>query len=261
MAVWDTELGKAFYDAKDRSEQLKMNKVPNQIGEEIIKKWNPKKFTEKHSNNAGGFYIVNPYAEIISKEFDKMVERVIPANAFISARFQNWINKEHNELIADTKISKDNYLRSILESQRAENEKVSSQEIMQGRIGLLQRELNTLEKSFKNFMDNNPQEAFASKETLEKWNAYYKEQQEKVKNRLETGNFSDYDRKNKDNEIVKMGTEADAIRHQEHIAELQNKIQSAQNEQSQRVSGEKTEQSAVHDYLQDTPLPKINRQK
>ncbi len=40
-----------------------------------------------------------------------MIKRTIPKEAVLSTRFQNWITKEKNELMVDSKINKDAYFK------------------------------------------------------------------------------------------------------------------------------------------------------
>ncbi len=61
-------------------------------------------------------------------------------------------------------------------------------------------------------MADNPEIAFASKEQLEKWQNHYASQAQKVSQILESGDYSYYDKKDKEGSIVKEGTPFEIIK-------------------------------------------------
>lgn len=165
-----------------------------------------------------------------------MIERTIPENVVLSTRFQNWIIKEKNELMVDTRINKDDYFREQIDFKTGIITHNRGNAILQAKMDYVENKLAILEKSFKKHMQDNPQIAFASKEELEKWQNYYNAQKEKTTQALESGDFSYYDQKDKDGNIIQMGTEQDALKHQESLDNLINKVDNAQTQQEARIA-------------------------
>ncbi len=240
--IMQTEMGKDFVEARQKAESLEQHYKENEIGEQEVIAWNSYKLKNGKS----------PYAEAIEKAFNKMLERVIPEDAILSTRFQNWITKERNTLMVDTKINKDKYFREQVDYETGIITTNLGNALIQAKMDYLNNKLAILEKSFKKHMADNPEIAFASKEQLEKWQNYYASQAQKVNQILESGDYSYYDKKDKEGNVIKEGTEEDALRHQEHIGNLMNKIDGAQAEQENRVNNTQPQQTeAQMDYVGD----------
>ena len=240
--IMQTEMGKDFVNARAKAESLKQHYKTNEIGENEVIAWSSYKLKNGKS----------PYAEAIEKAFNQMLKRVIPEDAVLSTRFQNWITKERNELMVDTKINKDNYFKEQIDFKTGEIESNMGNALIQAKMDYLKDKLAIFEKSFKKHMSENPEIAFASKEQLEKWQTYYASQAQKVNQILESGDYSYYDKKDKEGNVIKEGTQEDALRHQEHIGNLMNKIDGAQAEQENRVNNTQPQQTeAQMDYVGD----------
>lgn len=237
--IMQTEMGKDFIEARQKAESLKQHYKTNEIGEQEVIAWNSYKLKNGKS----------PYAEAIEKAFNKMLEKVIPEDAVLSTRFQNWITKERNTLMVDTKINKDKYFREQIDFNTGIIETNRGNAITQAKMDYLKDKLAILEKSFKKHMADNPEIAFASKEQLEKWQNYYASQAQKVSQILESGDYSYYDKKDKEGSIIKEGTREDALKHQEHIGNLMNKIDGAQAEQEHRVNNTQEQNQTQMDYV------------
>lgn len=240
--LMQTELGKDMLKSQEKANQIPMNKHTNQIGEEIFNSWNPYKLQEKF-----------PFAVAISKAYDQMIENTIPKDAILSTRFQNWIIKEKNELMVDSKINRDSYFRQQTSFETGEVYRNYGANLVEAKIEYLEKELEKLGKSFKTHMENNPEIAFASKDELNKWQNYYNEKLKIIKESIELGNFSAYDKKDGEN-VVSIGTKEDA---QKHEINMQSKIQQvdaamAQLElrEAKKELSEKVETQDIPDYTQ-----------
>lgn len=236
-----TEFGREMLKSQDRAENLPMNKHTNPIGEEIINSWNPYKLQNKF-----------PFALTISNAFEKMIEKTIPNNMILSTRFQNWIIKEKNELMVDSKINRDNYFREQTDFKTGEVVKNNGANLVQKKIEYLLKELDKLEKSFTTHMQNNPDIAFASKEELNKWQQYYEKQLSNVMHNIEVGDFSAYDKKEGEI-IVKSGTEEDALKHADNITGKIRQVDIANAEleaRSEKVKTLNEKSENIPDYTQ-----------
>lgn len=248
--LYESEIGQAFLKAEEVANSANIKTFTNQIGQEMLRKWNPKTFTEQiKSEKTGKIFVKNPYAEIISAEFDKMVVEVFPKEAFLSRRLQNWITKEHNELLIDPHLSSDKYSKKVLEVEFEKNgilDKPNKMDIMREKINYLQKELGRIKQAFTTFKEKNPNEIYESKENLEKWTEYYAGQIAKVNNSIKNGDFSDYDRTNKEGEIYKVGTLEDAKTHKENLENKQhNLVQQLENATNEIVNKQESE---IPDY-------------
>lgn len=244
------ELGKNFVEAKQRADRKNMSYRENEIGEKIIVAYNP--YTLKNQRNDSG-QLKYPYAEAVFNAFNKMLKDTIPENAILSAKFQSWINRERNELMIDSKINKDDYFKMQTDFETGEIEINRGNALIQAKMDFLNKNLERISKAFKTHMEKNSQEAFANEETLQKFAEYYKDKAQKVVKILESGDFSAYDRKDKEGNIAQKGTQEDALQHQNNIGNALEKIEKAQAEQSARVSqSEQSQKSSEVDYVGDT---------
>lgn len=200
------ERTKGFLEVSQKLDSVKNYYSKNAIDEEVVVRWN--EFNQKEKN---------PYAQVIAKEFDKMVENIIPKDKIISARFESWINKERNELIVDSKLNSDNYFKSWTDFETGRVFTRNKNEIIEAKGNYLGQELNRLEKSFVTHMQKSPEIAFADEKTLEKWANYYDKKQVEVRSFLEQSDYSSYDKKDKNDNIIKVGTEEDAVSHLQNI--------------------------------------------
>lgn len=233
-----TKLGKAFVEAKERAERLNQHYKENEIGEQEIVSWNPYKLRQK-----------NPYAEIIADTFDEMIKTTIPEDAVISTRFQNWITREKNELMVDSKINKDAYFKEQINFETGEVIENRANAIIKEKIKYLNEQLSILQKSFITHMKKNPEIAFASKEQLEKWNEYYNKQAEKVNQILESGDYSYYDKKDKSGNVIESGTQKHAQEHFINIENASSKINEALERQAERAKNKDVQ--AEHNHQTD----------
>ncbi|CAD7289519.1 hypothetical protein LMG7974_01596 [Campylobacter majalis] len=239
--LMQTELGKEMLKSQERANKIPMNKHTNPIGEEIFNSWNPYKLKEKF-----------PFAEVIAKAYDEMVDKVIPKDTILSTRFTNWIIKEKNELMVDSKINRDNYFKEQTDFTTGEVQKNYGANLVQVKIKYLSKELEKLEKSFKTHIQNNPDIAFANKEELGKWQEYYEIQLENVKNNIEIGNFSAYDKKEGE-KVVEAGTFEDAQKHESNIEAKIKQVDAATAELELRTAkkeADKVEIENIPDYTQ-----------
>lgn len=236
-----TELGKEMLKSQERSHQLSMNKHTNQIGEEVFNAWNPYKLQSKF-----------PFAVTIANAYDQMIDRTIPKDMIISTRFENWLIKEKNELMVDSKINRDNYFKEQMNFETGEVTKNTGSNLVQAKIDYLVKELDKLEKSFKTHMQNNPDIAFANKEELGKWQAYYEKQLQNVRNNIEAGNFSAYDKKDGEN-VVATGTEEDAKQHEINIEAKIKQIDTATAELELRTAKQEADKIEAETSQEDMP--------
>lgn len=217
------ERTKGFLEISQKLDSVKNYYDKNAIGEEVVVRWN--EFNQKEKN---------PYAQHIAKEFDKMIEKIIPKDKIISARFESWINKERNELIVDSKLNSNNYFKSWTDFNTGETFTRNQNEIILAKSEYLGKELDRLEKSFLTHMQKSPEIAFASKETLEKWASYYEKRQAEVRSHLEQGDYSEYDKKDKNDNITKVGTEQDAVSHLQNIENRRIIVENSLNEKKEQ---------------------------
>lgn len=242
-----TELGKAFIEAKQRAERINMSYRKNAIGEDVVVEYNPYTLSKKY-----------PYAEVIANAYDKMIEKVIPKDAILSSSFQSWINREKNELMVNSKINRDEYFKEQVNFETGEAILNRGNDLLQAKINFLQKSLSTLEKAFTTHMRNNADKAFADEETLKKYETHYVEQAEKVKQMLESGDFSYYDKKDEEGNVIKAGMQEDAQKHINNIDNLLDKVNKAQNKYQN--SEETSNVSVSEDFVGDN-LSKIRKVK
>ena len=102
-------------------------------------------------------------------------------------------------------------------------------------------------------MSEKPEIAYASEEELGKWQNYYNAQKQKVEERLKSGDFSSYNKTDKQGNIIKEGTLDDAVSHNQNIDNLISQVQQAREEQANRVNSTKEpEIDYVGDALENT---------
>lgn len=242
-----TELGKEFVEARERADRKNMSYRENEIGESVIVAYNP--YTLKNQRDGYG-QLKFPYAEVISKAFDKMIKETIPENAILSAQFQSWINRERNELMLNSKINRDDYFKEQTNFKTGEVTENYRNDLIEVKMDYLKQQLDIKQKAFRTFMTNSAEKAFANEETLQKYQEYYSSQAEKVSNILKSGDFSFYDKKDKEGNIIKEGTQEDALQHQSNIGAMMDKLDKAQAEQSERVT--QSHQNETPDYVGNT---------
>lgn len=243
-----SDLGKEFVQARERAERKNMSYTQNEIGEQVTIAYNP--YTLKNQRNDYG-QLRFPYAEVVFNSFNKMLKEVIPENAVLSAKFESWINRLRNELMIDSRINKDDYFKEQTDFKTGEISINRGNSLIQAKMDFLNKNLERIAKAFKTHMQKNPEEAFANEETLQKFAQYYKDKAQKVSKILESGDYSSYDKKDKEGNITERGTEQDALQHQANIENALDKIEKAQAEQSARVSQNQV-QSNEPDYVGDT---------
>ncbi len=239
-----TELGKAFLEAKQKDDRAKMFYKKNEIGEDVVIQWNPYKKLDE-----------NPYAIVVANAFDEMIKKTIPQDAVLSTSFQNWINRTKNELIVDSKIARDDYFKAQTNFETGEYTENKGNDLLKAKMDYLEMTLSRFQKAFTTHMERNADKAFADEATLEKFKAYYIQQSEKVNERLEKGDFSAYDRKDKEGNVIKAGSEEDAQQHKSNIDSLLSDVAKAQQEQNA-----KTQEQVTEDYVGDT-LDKIHKMR
>lgn len=241
-----SELGKNFVEAKQRAERKNMSYRENEIGESVVVAYNP--YTLKNQRNKFG-ELKFPYAEVISKAFDNMLKEIIPQEAIISSSFQSWINREKNELMLDSRINNDAYLKEQINFETGEVNTNYGNALILAKMELLNKLLVQKLKAFRTHMSKNPDKAFADEEALQKYSEYYKNQANKVSKMLESGDFSYYDKKDKEGNVVQKGTQEDALKHQNNLQSNLEKIDKAQTEQSLRVNQSQESQRDEIDYV------------
>lgn len=232
-----TELGKAFVEAKQKSDRINMSYRKNAIGEDVVIEYNPYTLSKKY-----------PFAEAIAQAYDTMIEKTIPKDAILSSSFQSWINREKNELMVNSKINRDEYFKEQTNFETGETILNKGNDLLQKKIDFLQTRLQTLEKAFKTHMTNNAEKAFADEETLKKYETHYKEQAKKVTQMLESGDYSYYDKKDEEGNVVKAGTQEDAQKHIDNIDKLIDKVDKAKNK-SQESSNVNVNEDYVGENL------------
>lgn len=233
-----TELGKAFVEAKQKSDRINMSYRKNAIGENVVVEYNPYTLSKKY-----------PFAEAIAKEYDKMIEKIIPKDAILSSSFQSWITREKNELMVNSKINRDEYFKEQVIFETGETILNKGNDLLQIKMDFFQKRLQALEKAFKTHMTNNADKAFADEETLKKYETHYTEQAKKVKQMLESGDFSYYDKKDEKGNVVKAGTQEDAQKHIENIDNLIDKVEKFQSKYQE--SKETSNVGVSEDYVGD----------
>ncbi|EJC0907044.1 hypothetical protein MX167_001461 [Campylobacter upsaliensis] len=229
------ELGQKMLKAQEKANAATQYYTTNQIGKDSVVAWNPYKLLEK-----------NPFAVVIAEAYDEMVKRVIPKDSIISTRFENWINSQKNELMVDSRINNDHYFKNQTDFSTGEITKNNGANLVQAKMDFLQKSLNALEKAFNTFLRDRPQDALASKEELNAWQTYYQKQAQKVEQILEKGDFSHYDKKDKDGNIIKEGSEEDAKAHKDRLNELIEKTKANQAEAEARVSQDVSQTNYVN---------------
>ena len=241
-----TDLGKAFLEVHKKSQDAKRYYRENEIGEQEVIRFNEYKAKTKY----------NPYAMEIANAFDKMVSKVIPENVVLSTQFKNWINSERNNLLTDSKISRDSYFNMNYETGEVGNK---DNRMVKDKVDYLNKELGRLEKSFTTFLKDKPQEALANEQALQKWQTYYAERMQFVNKALETRDFSSYDKKDKEGNVIQVGSEQDALKHRGNIEDNLAKINEASEAfQAFKEKGAQnnTESQAQMDYVGDADLKK-----
>lgn len=242
-----TELGKAFLEAKQQNDRTNQFYKKNEIGDDVVVEWNPFKKLKQ-----------NPYAVVVANAYDEMVKNTIPQDAILSTSFQNWITRTKNELIVDSKIARDDYFKEQTNFETGEVFENRSNDLLKAKMDYLEKQLSYISKAFKTHMERNADKAFADEETLGKYKDYYAKQAQKVSERLERGDFSAYDVKDKEGKVLKAGSEEDAQKHKSNIDALLSEVENAQKEQSSRVGQESAAEQ--QDYVGDT-LSKALRHK
>lgn len=110
-------------------------------------------------------------------------------------------------------------------------------------MSFLTNSLDRLQKGFTTHMNQNADKAFADEQTLKKYESYYQEQIKKVNERLEQGDYSYYDKKDKEGNVTQAGSEEDAKKHKENIDTLLSKVGEAR-------KGQEVSESLAHKFLQ-----------
>lgn len=224
--LMQSELGKAFVDARQKAERIKMHTRPNVIGEDVVIQFNPFNQVQKG----------HTYAQVISDAFDKMIERTIPKDAILSAQFESWINRERNELMIDSRLNKDNYFKSQTDFATGEITENTRNDILLAKMNLLNDSLDRLSRAFTTFMEKNAEKAFANEDTLKKYEEYYSKQLQEVQRRIESGDYTAYNKTDKDGAVISQGSQEDAVRHKQNIDSILDKVEQAKAEQQARVS-------------------------
>lgn len=249
--LMNTNLGKAFVEAKQKADRINMSYRKNEIGEDIVVEYNPYALSSQRDKNGR---LKFPYAEAIAEAYDEMIEQIIPKDAILSASFQSWINREKNQLMLDSRINRDEYFKSQTDFETGEITENRGNNLLVAKMEFLEKMLIRVGKGFVTHMRNNADKAFADEETLKKYEAHYQGRLQEVNERLESGNFSYYDKKDKDGNIIKEGTQEDALRHKSNIDNLMYSVENAKKEREQ------TAQSFTEDFVGDN-LSKLNKQR
>lgn len=250
-----SEMGKELYNVNQKAQEAQKVYKENEIGEQRLVRFNEYKWarpTIKHDDR--GEMVMYPprniYAEVIAKAFDKMVEDTIPKEAFLSMQFENFITSERNNLLDNSKIKNANaYFKTKTDFETGEIITQNAQGINESLESFINSKIATCKKAFTTFMQNNPEKAFASQETLEKWQEYYTKKAEEVKQRLEQGNFDAYNKINKEGEIIQVGTQEDALKHQSNINGLLEKVENAKEIAKEANEAFGNEASTQNDYV------------
>lgn len=217
--LFESELGSEMLKAQEKSQKVKMSKTINEIGKEVITSWNPITIKDRF-----------PFAEIIFKEFNKMIDETIPKEAILSSRFQSWINSERNELMVDTKINRDDYFRQQVDFETGEISDNKGISLVNAKKEYLRNKIERLSKAFTTHMKKNPEIAYADKDELDLWQNYYAKQTEKVQNAFESNNFQNYDIKDKNGNIKKQGDIEDAQNHLNNLTQKLEQVAKAKEE-------------------------------
>lgn len=241
-----SELGKEMLKAQDKANAIKQHYTKNQIGKDSVVVWNPYKLLEK-----------NPFALVIAKAYDEMVEKTIPQNVILSTHFENWIGSKKNELMVDSRINNDHYFRELTDFETGEVIKNNRIDLVKAKTNFLQKSLNSLEKAFTTFLREKPEEALASKEELKAWQEYYQKQSQKVQEILESGDYSYYDKKDKEGNIIKEGGEEDALKHKQNLDYLLEQTKAHQAEANAMLE----ETHTVNNYVNENDILKIRAMK
>ncbi|EAI7269803.1 hypothetical protein B0619_07550 [Campylobacter lari] len=229
-ALYESELGQSMLKAQEASQQATMSKVKNEIGKDVIIAWNPFTLKTKY-----------PFAEAISKEFNKMLDNTIPKNTLVSSRFQSWINKERNELMIDSKINRDEYFKQQIDFNSGEVVENKGLALVQAKLEYLNKQLSKTQKAFITHMQNNSNLAFADKEECEAWKSYYMSKQNEVQNFIERNDFSHYNIVDKDGNIKKEGNIEDVQEHQKNLQAKIEQVELAQQEAEKRMNEDSLE--------------------
>lgn len=239
-----SELGQKMLKAQEKANSAKQHYYKNAIGKDSVVAWNPYKLSEK-----------NPFAFVIADAFDEMLKRTIPQDSILSTRFENWINSKKNELMVDSRINNDNYFKNQTDFQTGEVTKNNGINLVQAKMDFLQKSLSSLEKAFTTFLREKPNEALASGEELSAWQNYYQSQAQKVDKILESGDYSYYDKKDKDGNTIKAGSEEDAINHKKNLDNLIKQAEANQAEADARASQSHSNEES--NYVNENDLSRI----
>ena len=107
-------------------------------------------------------------------------------------------------------------------------------------------------------MRDKPEDALASKEELKAWQDYYQAQSKKVEQILESGNYSYYDKTDKEGNVIKEGSEEDALAHKARLDELMEQTKANQAEAEARASQNATSQP---NYVNEEDVSRIRAMK
>ncbi|TNB61105.1 hypothetical protein [Campylobacter helveticus] len=241
------ELGQKMLKAQEKSNSVTQHYSKNQIGKDSVIAWNPYKLLEK-----------NPFAVVVAEAYDEMIKRTIPKDAILSTRFENWITSKKNELMVDSRINNDHYFKNQTDFATGEITKNNGADLVEAKMNFLNKCLTSLEKAFTTFLRDKPEDALASKEELKAWQDYYQAQSKKVEQILESGNYSYYDKTDKEGNVIKEGSEEDALAHKARLDELMEQTKANQAEAEARASQNATSQP---NYVNEEDVSRIRAMK
>lgn len=160
----------------------------------------------------------------LGKIFDEEILAKLPfdfSDKFdTSIEFRNFANGQKNNFMRQGmkkfggKLVSYNYLNKVAaESGIKEKDKITQHLV---REKVMSEMLDTVQKAFETYMKNHADILKPSAETLEQYRKVYSETIAKINEKIEKGDYSEYDHKNKKGDFVK-GNEEDAKKHIENI--------------------------------------------
>ena len=167
----------------------------------------------------------NQMAFKLGKIFDDVILKKLPfdfSNEFdTSIEFRNFANGQKNRFMREGmpkfngRLVSFKYLNAVAENFGIEEKNAINQNSAQAKA--MAEMLEVVKKSFETYMTEHANILKPSVETLEKYRKVYNQAITEINKKIEQGDYSKYDSKDKEGNITKKGSEADARKHIENI--------------------------------------------
>lgn len=166
----------------------------------------------------------NQLAIQLGKLFDEKILKNIPfdfSNEFdTSIEFRNFANGQKNRFMRegmpkfDGKLASYKYLSKVSENAGLDNNNIDQN---MAKAKVITEMLESIQKSFETYMKNHADTLKPSIKTLEQYRTIYTEALAKIAEKIEKGDYSEWNKKDKDGNVYKKGEKADAERHATNI--------------------------------------------